>query len=107
MGHIVVFITAASQVEADKLSRGLVEEKLAFCVNSVPGVKSTYFWEGKLCVDEEFLLIAKTRASQFDALEKWVRANHCYDVPEIIALPIVKGSKPYLDGIDNWVPDKT
>ena len=106
MGHIVVFITAASQDEADKLSRGLVEEKLAFCVNSVPSVKSTYFWEGKLCVDEEYLLIAKTRETWFPALEKWVRENHSYDVPEIIALPITQGSKPYLDGIDNWVPDK-
>ena len=105
--HIVVFITAPSQEESDKLSRGLVEEKLAYCVNSVPGVKSTYFWEGKLCVDEEYLLIAKTRASQFPALEKWVRENHSYDVPEVIALPVAQGSKPYLQCIDDWVTDPT
>ncbi len=105
MGHIVVMITAASPQEADKLSRGLVEEKLAFCVNTVPGIKSTYFWEGKLCVDEECLLIAKTRSTRFPALEKWVRENHSYDVPEVIALPIAQGSKPYLDCIDNWTPD--
>ena len=103
--HIVVLITAASPDEADKLSRGLVEEKLAFCVNSVPAVKSTYFWEGKLCVDEECLLIIKTRASRFPALEKWVLENHGYDVPEVIALPVVKGSEPYLKAIDGWVPD--
>jgi len=103
--HIVVYITASSQEEADTLSRGLVEAKLAFCVNSVPGVKSTYYWDNQLCVDDEFLLIAKTRADRFDELEKWVMEHHSYDVPEVIALPIVKGSESYLKGIDEWVPN--
>ena len=101
--HIVVFVTAGSKEEADKLSRGLVEEKLAFCVNALPSIKSTYYWEGKLCEDEEILLIIKTRSSKFEALETWVRQNHSYDVPEVIALPIVKGSQPYLKSIDDWV----
>ena len=101
--HIVVFITAGSAEEADKLSRGLVEEKLAFCVNAVPAVKSTYYWEDKLCVDEEILLIVKTRNELFEKLEAWVRSNHSYSVPEVIALPIVKGSAPYLKSIDDWV----
>lgn len=101
--HIVVFITAGSAEEADKLSRGLVEEKLAFCVNSVPSIKSTYYWEGKINVDQEILLIVKTRGDRFEALEQWVRKNHGYSVPEVIALPIVKGSEPYLKGIDGWV----
>lgn len=103
--HVVVFVTAGSRGEADKLSRGLVEEKLAFCVNALPAIKSTYFWEGKLCEDDEILLIIKTRADKFDALETWVRKNHSYDVPEVIALPIVKGSQPYLKSIDDWVSD--
>lgn len=101
--HIVVYITAGSAAEAEKLSRGLVESKLAFCVNAIPSVTSTYYWEGKLCIDPEILLIAKTRTEKFDALEKWVRENHSYDVPEVIALPIVKGSQPYLKSIDHWV----
>lgn len=104
--HIVVLITASSQEEADSLSRGLVEAKLAFCVNSVPGIQSTYFWDDQLCVDHEFLLIAKTRADRFDELEKWVVEHHSYDVPEVIALPVVKGFKPYLKGIDDWVVEK-
>ena len=104
--HIVVLITAGSKEEADKLSRGLVEEKLAFCVNSVPGVQSTYYWEDKLCVDAEFLLIVKTRRDCFEDLEKWVRENHSYDVPEVIALPIVAGSEPYLKSIDDWLTKK-
>lgn len=103
--HIVVYVTAGSKEEADKLSRGLVEEKLAFCVNALSGIKSTYYWEGKLCEDEEILLIIKTRSSKFDALETWVRKNHSYDVPEVIALPIVKGSSPYLKSIDDWVAE--
>ena len=101
--HIVVYITAGSNEEAEKLSRGLVEEKLAFCVNTVPQVKSTYFWEGKLYVDDEILLIVKTRTEKYEALETWVRKNHSYDVPEVIALPIIKGSEPYLKGVDDWV----
>jgi len=102
--HIVVLITAASQEEADRLSKGLVEDRLAFCVNSVPGIQSTYYWDNQLCVDQEVLLIVKTRADRFDLLEKWVVENHSYDVPEVIALPILKGSQPYLKGIDDWVP---
>ena len=103
MEHIVVFITAGSADEADKLSRGLVEERIAFCVNSVPGVKSTYYWEGKIHVDQEILLIVKTRNDRFAELETWVKKNHSYSVPEIIALPIEKGSLQYLQGIDDWV----
>ena len=101
--HIVVYITAGSNEEAEKLSRGLVEEKLAFCVNAVSQVKSTYFWEGNLYVDDEILLIVKTRTEKYEALETWVRKNHSYDVPEVIALPIIKGSEPYLKGVDDWV----
>tara|TARA_B100000378_G_scaffold89349_1_gene70652 strand:+ start:42 stop:359 length:318 start_codon:yes stop_codon:yes gene_type:complete len=101
-GHIVVFTTAGSKEEANKLSRGLVEEKLAYCVNTVPSIQSTYFWEGKLCVDEELLLVIKTQESKFAAVESWVRKNHSYEIPELIALPIVKGSADYLKCIDDW-----
>jgi len=101
-GHIVVFTTAGSKEEANKLSRGLVEEKLAYCVNTVPSIQSTYFWEGKLCVDEELLLVIKTQESKFTAVESWVRKNHSYEIPELIALSIVKGSADYLKCIDDW-----
>ncbi len=101
--HIVVYITAGSKEEAGKLSGGLVKEKLAFCVNAIPSIQSTYFWEGEMCVDEEILLIVKSRADLFDKLETWVRQNHSYDVPEVIALPIAHGSPPYLKSIDDWV----
>ncbi len=101
--YIVVLITAGSAEEAEKLSRGLVEEKLAFCVNALPGVRSIYFWDGKMCADEEVQLFAKTRADRFEALAAWVGENHSYDVPEVIALPIAMGSASYLQSIDDWL----
>ena len=101
--HIVVLTTAGSKDEADKLSRGLVEKKLAYCVNTVSSIQSTYFWEDKLCVDEELLLVIKTQEVKFSALELWIRENHSYDVPELIALPILKASVDYLKCIDDWV----
>ena len=101
--HCIIYITARSKEEADKLSRGLVEEKLAFCVNTVPGIQSTYQWEGKIHVDDEILLIVKTRQDRYEALERWVKQNHSYDVPEIISLPIQKGLPEYLQAIDDWV----
>ncbi len=101
--HCVIFITAGSKEEAEKLSRGMVENKLAFCVNTVPGIQSTYHWNGKIHVDDEILLIVKTRQEKYDALENWVKKQHSYDVPEIISLPILKGLHEYLTGIDDWV----
>ena len=101
--HCVIFITAGSKEEADKISRGLVESKLAFCVSTLPKVQSTYYWEDKIHVDKEFLLIVKTRQDQYEALEIWVKNNHSYEVPEIIALPIEQGLPAYLNGIDDWI----
>ena len=101
--HCVIFITAGSKEEANKISRGLVESKLAFCVSTLPKVQSTYYWEDKIHVDKEFLLIVKTRQDQYEALEAWVKNNHSYEVPEIIALPIEQGLPAYLNGIDDWV----
>jgi periplasmic divalent cation tolerance protein len=101
--HCVIFITAGSKQEAGKISRGLVESKLAFCASTIPKIQSTYYWEDKIHVDEEFLLIIKTRKDRYEALETWVKNNHSYDVPEIIALPIERGLPAYLNGIDDWV----
>ena len=104
--HCVILITAGSKEEAEKISRGLVKDKLAFCVNTVPGIQSTYHWKGELHVDEEFLLIVKTHKDRYDALETWIKVNHSYKVPEIIALPIEQGLPAYLQGIDDWVTNK-
>jgi periplasmic divalent cation tolerance protein len=105
--HCVIYITAGSKEEAENLSRGLVEEKLAFCVNTVPGIQSTYHWKGKIHVDNEILLIVKTRQDCYEALEQWVKSNHSYNVPEILSLPIQKGLPEYLNAIDDWVSNQT
>lgn len=93
---LVVYITASGKNARD-LASALVDEKLAACVNRIPGVESTYTWEGKVERDTEDLLIVKTRAGLFDRLKARVQALHAYDVPEIIAVPVVEGSESYLE----------
>ncbi len=100
---IIVYTTAGSKQEADDLAIGLVENQHAFCVTTVPSVKSTYYWEGMIKEEEEHLLIIKTRKSRFEVIEQWITKNHSYNVPEIIAVPISEGSKPYLSGMSDWI----
>lgn len=102
-GHIIVYITVPSPEEGKKIAKALVEKRLAACVNIVPGLRSIYHWQEKICDEKELLLIAKTRDSLFERLEHEVKSIHSYKVPEIIALPIVKGSKEYLD----WIYENT
>lgn len=93
---IVVLVTAGSSAEGERLARALVEERLAACVNRIAAVQSVYRWEGKVEESTEELLVIKTRADLFAALEKRVRELHSYSVPEVIALPIMNGSESYL-----------
>ena len=97
--YSVVFMTASSHDEAEKIAENLVSHKLVACVNIIPGIKSFYWWEDKFCKDDELLLIAKIKSSDFKELEEAVKAMHSYDVPEIILLKIEEGSQPYLDWI--------
>lgn len=97
--YSVVFMTAPSHAEAETIAENLVSHKLAACVNIVPNLKSFYWWEGKLCKDDELLLIAKIKTDHFDNLEKTVREIHSYDVPEIIMVPVEAGSNAYLEWI--------
>ena len=99
--HIVVLITVPSEEIAEKIANALLEKSLAACVNIVAPIRSLYTWEEKICEDEETLLIVKSRAELFEnQLVPAVQAAHPYQVPEIIALPILMGSKNYLDWID-------
>ncbi len=93
----VVLVTAGSDEEAAKIARALVEERLAACVNIIPGVRSIYRWQGKVEDDREVLMVIKTDADALNDLEERVRAIHSYEVPEVIALRIDQGSGPYLD----------
>jgi periplasmic divalent cation tolerance protein len=94
---IAVLMTAASVEEATRIAEVLVNQKLAACVQVLPEMQSTYSWKGEMQRDREVLMIAKTVRSNFAALEQQVRAMHSYETPEIIALPIVALSEPYLD----------
>ena len=97
--YSVVFMTASSHTEAESIAENLVSHKLAACVNILPNIKSFYWWENKLCKDDEFLLIAKIKTSNFKELEKAVKEVHSYDVPEVILLPIEDGANNYLEWI--------
>ena len=101
---IIVFITAPSKEIGRTIAAALVEGKLAACVNILGPVNSIYAWEGKLCDDEEVLLIAKSRSSRFEnQLVPAVKAIHPYEIPEIIAMPVTLGLHSYLD----WVLRQT
>ena len=94
---VVVLITTPSPEVGSAIAQALVGEHLAACVNMVPGVLSTYWWEGKVQTDPETLLVVKTTRDRFDPLAERVRSLHPYTVPEIIGLPLVAGSRPYLE----------
>jgi len=94
---IVVFMTAANGEEATRLAEMLVGAHLAACVQILPEMESVYRWQGKIERQAEVLMLAKTTQGKFDDLEREVRALHSYDTPEIVAVPIVKGSAPYLE----------
>ncbi|MBF2046046.1 MAG: divalent-cation tolerance protein CutA [Leptolyngbya sp. IPPAS B-1204] len=92
----IVFVTAASQAEAETLADALVEAKLAACVSVLP-IRSVYTWKGEVCREQEWQLLIKTDLNRFADLEAKIRAIHSYETPEIIAIPLVAGSQPYLD----------
>jgi periplasmic divalent cation tolerance protein len=93
---IVVLSTASSAAEAEGIARRLVEERLAACVNVVTGVRSFYRWKGKIEDSPEWLLVIKSSRGRFEELRAALEKLHSYDVPEVIALPVVEGTKNYL-----------
>ena len=99
--NVVVFVTASNLDEANKITKTLVEEKLVACGNVVPSIYSHYYWNGKLCEDEEALILLKTQKAHVEALTERVTELHSYELPEIIALPIVDGSEKYLQWLGN------
>ncbi len=95
----VVFVTAPDVEVAERLARGLVEERLAACVNLIPGIRSFYRWEGAVQDDAEVLLVVKTRTDRLEALASRLQELHPYELPEILGLPVIGGSQAYLDWI--------
>lgn len=104
---LLVMVTVPSAEVGEKIALHLINENLAACVNLLPSAVSFYRWEGKQQKDEELLLLAKTRAEGFETqFISAVKALHPYDLPEIIALPIIVGSKEYLEWIDSQTRSK-
>ena len=96
---LVVFCTCPDQASAERIAATVVEERLAACVNILPGLTSVYRWRGQMQRDTELLLLVKTRGAAYPLLEARIRELHPYDVPEVIALPVRAGSSAYLDWI--------
>lgn len=101
-GYGVVLVTASSQAEGEAIANALVEAQLAACVTLIP-VHSIYTWQGQVMKEQEWQMVIKTKLAEFPLLEQKIRELHSYEVPEIIALPIVAGSAPYLQWISESV----
>ena len=102
-GYLVILITTASNEEARKIADALVGGRKAACVNIVPRVNSLFRWRGEIDQAEESLLLVKSRAELFTEIVTLVKGIHSYEVPEIIALPIVEGNPEYLA----WISEET
>jgi periplasmic divalent cation tolerance protein len=100
---LIIFCTCPDVATAEHIAETVVGERLAACVNIVPGLTSIYRWEGQIQRDAELLLLIKTRQAFYPLLEARIRELHPYQVPEIIALPIQAGSAAYLD----WIAHNT
>jgi periplasmic divalent cation tolerance protein len=100
----VVLVTASSQSEAEAIAQALIQAKLAACVSVMP-IRSLYTWNGEVCHDEEWQLMIKTDLKHFPDLEATIRKIHSYELPEIIALPILAGSQPYLAWISEQMKE--
>ena len=101
--YIAIFVTASSGQEAETIAKELVGSRLVACANIFPEIRSIFRWKGKVQKEQEVFLIMKSRTALFDRIEQRIRELHSYEVPEIVAIPIVKGSPPYLD----WVGEET
>jgi periplasmic divalent cation tolerance protein len=102
-GRVVIFVTTSSEAEARKVADLLLTKRKAACVNIVPRVDSSFWWQGKLDSARESLLIIKTKASLLPEIIDLVKKVHSYSVPDIIALPIIGGNEDYLKWIDSEV----
>lgn len=101
--EIAIFVTANSIDEAERIGKMLVQEKLVACVNVVSSIRSFFHWKGELCEEDEVLMILKSVKKNLDEIINKVKKLHSYEVPEVIALPIIGGSEDYL----KWINQET
>jgi periplasmic divalent cation tolerance protein len=103
---IVVLTTCASADEAEKIARALVSKKLAACVNMLPAVRSIYRWKGAVEDAQEIQLVMKSSRGLFDEVRAEIEKLHSYEMPEVIAIPIVDGSEAYLDWLNRELAER-
>ena len=103
MDKIIIYVTCASLKEANRISGILLDKKLVACVSLIKGVTSRYWWKGKIDKSSEVILIMKSRKSLFKNIVTEIKEHHSYEVPEIIAVPIIAGNPDYL----KWIKDST
>ncbi len=101
--YAVVLVTTSSREEAEKIAQCLLDERLIACANIIGPITSIFTWEGKTEKAEEHMILLKTRLELFEKLSEKVKALHSYKVPEIIALPIIKGLNAYLEWLDSSI----
>lgn len=104
---IVVLSACESEEEAVRVARHLVEKRVAACVNIIPGARSIYHWKGEIADTAEWLLVIKSRRDLFAALRTELGTMHSYEVPEIVALPVVEASESYLAWLDRELGPKS
>ena len=101
--YILIMVTCASKEDARKISERLLAKRLVACTNILPKIESRFWWKGKLDSAAELLVTMKTVRSNFKKIEEEIRRVHSYEIPEIIAVPIVIGSRDYLDWISQTI----
>ena len=99
--YIIILVTTASREEAETIVQRLLEARLIACANIVGPVSSRFRWSGKIEKAQEYLILMKSRQDLFEKLSETVKALHSYEVPEILALPVIEGSKAYMDWLDS------
>lgn len=103
MEFLVIYCTVPNKKEGKEIARKLVEKKLAACVNIIDHVESVFSWDGELCEEKEAMMIIKTKKELFDKVQFIIQDMHSYNVPEIIAMPIVEAEETYL----KWIGHET
>ena len=101
--HVVVLVTASGEEEAKNIAKRLLDNREAACINIINGVSSLFAWQGRQEEEQESLLIIKSNASLLPKIVETVKQVHSYDMPEIIALPVLGGNEDYLEWIDSGI----
>ncbi len=101
--HIIVMVTVDSEEQAKRISDILLERRLVACVNRIGSVESFYWWKGKVDYGRELLLLMKSRGELLEEIVRLVKGNHSYEVPEVVAVPVIGGNADYLRWIDDSV----